>query len=669
MQTPAGLQRYCPVCGAKTPDLTCPEDGTATVVKLDGFGKDALTYQVGDIVGGRYRIKGALGKGGFGAVYAAEHIGTRQAIAIKMLTLETSGPRGDSIVKRFYKEAQVTASLRHPNTVRVFDVGQSDEGPLYIAMEMLKGPSLEKVLVMLQKSGTTMTEAQAIDVAVPILRSLQEAHKAGLVHRDIKPANIMIVEGPDEEPLVKVLDFGIARAKESSLTAEGKALGTPAYMSTEQCRGRDLDGRSDLYAVGILLYECVTGQLPFRSSDVLALMYMHNHEMVPNPVPKASHPLSDEFVAIITKALEKDRDNRFASARDMRDALLGVRGGAWAGTPMHGVNEFETPAEGLRSGETEVAGQEVGAGANTLAALGLDFGGPATSGPNPEAAAPARMPAAKPDADAETAAFDSARVAHATTGAGAGLSPGASPTSASASGPGAPRPAKHASPPAKDSGSDAGGDGSSAVTGPRDTTWTGDAGTTPAAGAAAAAAAADKAGLRPRSSRAGLWLAVAAVAILVVGVGGYIAVDAAAEAEREAAAKALMAERIAEVERKGREQARVKKQQAAREAEAARAAVRAARGKEADAVFKRAKESTDPAVKLALAKQAASMLPENAAYGAFVAELEARRAQALRKQQEALRKKEADREAANRKRKATRRPAKNDDDFAPVFVE
>ena len=285
------------------------------------------------IISGRHRIIGAIGRGGFGAVYGAEHTGTAQKVALKILALDPTASDGDDVVKRFFKEAQVTANLKHPNTVRVFDVGQTDEGPLYIAMEMLQGASLEQILKRLAKSGQSMHEAQVLDIAIPVLKSLTEAHKVGLVHRDIKPANIMVVQGPEDEPLVKVLDFGIARTTDSSLTGSGRALGTPQYMSPEQCRGKALDGRADLYALGIMLYRCATGQLPFANDDLMALMYAHTHEPLPHPQPVGDNPLSDGFVAMLRKATAKAADDRYAEAREMRMACEALRGGAWGATP------------------------------------------------------------------------------------------------------------------------------------------------------------------------------------------------------------------------------------------------------------------------------------------------------------------------------------------------
>lgn len=340
----SGIRR-CPSCSQPTSELRCPVDGTETVV-VGGFTRDALSYKAGEIVAGRYRVSGILGKGGFGAVYAAEHTGTRQPIALKVLTVDPATAE-DDVIARFYREAQITAQLNSRHTVRVFDVGQADGGPMFQAMELLRGPTLEQVLRRLKKAGQTLSETQAIDVALPILGSLQEAHKAGLVHRDLKPANIMLADLGEDEPVVKVLDFGIARTEDSSLTGKGKALGTPAYMSPEQCQGRALDGRADLYSLGVILYRCVTGALPFESANALTLMWMHANNPIPDPRRAGALELSDGLVECFEIALAKHPDDRFSDARDMRWAFEAVRGGAWGGTPaqpLRAIPDLHVPA-------------------------------------------------------------------------------------------------------------------------------------------------------------------------------------------------------------------------------------------------------------------------------------------------------------------------------------
>ena len=323
MTDTASNQRFCPTCGTRTAETRCPADGTSTII-VDTFARDALSYGTGDVVAGRYRITGALGRGGFGAVYAAEHTGTHQQIALKMITVG-SDQAADSTMRRFYREAQTTGGLTSPHTVRVFDVGQAEHGPLYLAMELLRGPTLDQLLRKLDEADRALTEAQAVEIALGVLRSLAEAHKAGLVHRDLKPANIMLAQLDEEDPVVKVVDFGVAHSVDSSLTATGKTLGTPRYMSPEQCHGGAIDGRSDLYSLGVILYQCVTAVLPFDEPNPMTLMWMHAHQPVPDVRKKALGPLSDAFVACLYKALEKEPDLRFEDAKAMRTALEELR--------------------------------------------------------------------------------------------------------------------------------------------------------------------------------------------------------------------------------------------------------------------------------------------------------------------------------------------------------
>ncbi len=301
------------------------------------FRRDALSYRVGDELLGRYRVTGVLGRGGFGAVYSAEHMGTLQPIALKLLTLDPDAA-DDDVVARFYREAQVTAQLKSRHTVRVFDVGELPDGPVFMAMELLEGVDLEAELRRLKRLGQTMAFTRASELCCQVLRSLSEAHAHGLVHRDLKPANIMLPV-LDGEMVAKVLDFGIAKTVDSSMTAAGKALGTPSYMSPEQCQGWDIDGRSDLYAIGVLLYRCLTGELPFRATDPIVLLRQHITDEPTDPRLLVDG-LPDGLAEAVLKALAKSPADRFDDAQSMRQTLGGAVGGALDYTPV-------TPRDGL----------------------------------------------------------------------------------------------------------------------------------------------------------------------------------------------------------------------------------------------------------------------------------------------------------------------------------
>jgi serine/threonine-protein kinase len=316
------------MCGSEAGERFCPVDGTL-MVRRQRPDPAALNYTPGHIIDHRYRILGSIGRGGFGAVYAATHTGTGQQVALKVLHVDT-GADNQQMIRRFWQEAQITSRLRHANTVRVFDVGQTEEGAFYLAMEHLHGRTLADELD--QRPGSVLSEAETAAIGIEICKSLQEAHRAGLVHRDLKPANVMLCETgerSDEAAVagrwqVKVLDFGIARTADSSLTGQGAALGTPAFMSPEQCRGLDVGPRSDLYSLGVVLFRCVTGRLPFVDENPLAILFHHADTPAPDPRTLASQPVSAALAEGLLKVLSKRADERFADAREMQQALQTV---------------------------------------------------------------------------------------------------------------------------------------------------------------------------------------------------------------------------------------------------------------------------------------------------------------------------------------------------------
>lgn len=310
------VPRFCPNCGAHTAEDYCAADGVATF-ELKTGDPEAAKLDPGALVAGKYRILRQLGRGGFGAVYEVEHTGGLGRMALKLLSLEQ---QDEDDIRRFYREAQVTAQLRHANTVRVFDVGQVHGGALFLAMELLRGKSLEEELKERGKVDRVMGQTEAIDMACDVLRSLSEAHSSGLVHRDLKPANLMRTE-VDGELMTKVLDFGIAHVQDSSLTGTGRALGTPMYMSPEQCTGGPIDARSDLYSLGVILYRCVTGKVPFGDPNPLTIMFAHISQPPPDLYASARTPVNDAFAVALNRALAKAPDERFATAREMRAAL------------------------------------------------------------------------------------------------------------------------------------------------------------------------------------------------------------------------------------------------------------------------------------------------------------------------------------------------------------
>lgn len=278
---------------------------------------------IGTTLAGRYRIDGCVGMGAMGAVYSAVQEGLGRRVALKVLKRDLSW--GGDTVARFRREAHATSALMHPNTVRVFDFGATPEGLLYLVMELLEG---ELATARLFRTGALEVD-EAVSIAQQVLRSVSEAHAKKIIHRDLKPDNIFLsrVEG-QTTATVKVLDFGIAKAVEGDRaidqfeTLDGSVFGTPRYMSPEQAQGKALDARSDLYAVGIMLFEFITGTAPFVDDDAVIVMAKHIREAI-LPLRKAApdRPIPASLEAVVTRALEKDANRRFQSADEFEKAL------------------------------------------------------------------------------------------------------------------------------------------------------------------------------------------------------------------------------------------------------------------------------------------------------------------------------------------------------------
>jgi eukaryotic-like serine/threonine-protein kinase len=282
---------------------------------------------IGSTLAGRYRVEARVGSGAMGAVYRAEHAVLGRRVALKILNRDRLV--GGDTVQRFRREAQALSALHHPNTVRVFDFGASDEGMLYLAMELLEGEALTDRIV---REGPLPVQ-EALDIIQQVLRSIGEAHGQGLVHRDLKPDNVFLARVQHAPvPIVKVLDFGIAKAIEGERaidqfeTLDGTVFGTPRYMSPEQAAGKPLDLRSDLYSVGIMLYELLSGHPPFVDNDAVVVMARHIREQ-PVPVCRAAptRPIPPSLEACLSKALAKKPADRFQTAEEFERALQGCR--------------------------------------------------------------------------------------------------------------------------------------------------------------------------------------------------------------------------------------------------------------------------------------------------------------------------------------------------------
>src|SRR5215216_189408 len=270
---------------------------------------------------GRYRILRKLGSGGMANVYLAEDEELGRRVAIKILNDRHASD--DSFVERFRREAKNAAGLSHPNIVSVYDRGEA-EGTYYIAMEYLEGRSLKDRIV----SDGPLPISAAVEVTRQILRAIGFAHRRGIVHRDIKPHNVLLVqEGPgDGEPRFKVTDFGISRTTASQMTEAGSIIGTAQYLSPEQARGAPVDQRSDIYSVGVLLYELLTGSVPF-TGDTPVEIAMKHLSAVPEPPSKKRPDVPRGLDLAVVRALAKDPEERFQSAEEMDAELARIEQG------------------------------------------------------------------------------------------------------------------------------------------------------------------------------------------------------------------------------------------------------------------------------------------------------------------------------------------------------
>ncbi|WP_405855341.1 protein kinase [Streptomyces sp. NBC_00090] len=290
-------------------------------------------YAGGSVAGGRYQLRDLLGEGGMASVYLAYDSALDRQVAIK--TLHTELGREQSFRERFRREAQAVAKLSHTNIVSVFDTGEDTlDGAVmpYIVMEYVEGLPLGSVLAADVQQYGAMPADKALKVTADVLAALEVSHEMGLVHRDIKPGNVMTTK----RGVVKVMDFGIARAMQSgvtSMTQTGMVVGTPQYLSPEQALGRAVDARSDLYSVGIMLFQLLTGRLPFDADSPLAIAYAHVQEepVAPSSVNRAVTPAMD---ALVARALRKNPNERFPSAAAMRDECLRVLSAGQTGAPM-----------------------------------------------------------------------------------------------------------------------------------------------------------------------------------------------------------------------------------------------------------------------------------------------------------------------------------------------
>ena len=307
--------KYCPACHKTYPTdyYVCPSDQTGL--------QSAHELQPGMIIRNKYEILGRIGIGGMGVVYRGRHLTFNELCAIKIVNDAIAEDK--NFLQRFQTEAVVTRKLRHPNAVRVDDFDYTDDGRPFIVMELVVGKNIGEIL---HEEGP-LRVPRAVRVATQAARALGVAHKLGIVHRDIKPGNIILTTDEQGQETAKVLDFGIAKLLEAAgdvkpgMTMTGMMVGTPLYMSPEQFMGKragdDIDGRTDIYSLGVVLYQMVTARLPFEGDTIYSLMMQHL-EGNPRPphelVPELNIP--ESLSRVILKAIDKSRDKRFQTAEE-----------------------------------------------------------------------------------------------------------------------------------------------------------------------------------------------------------------------------------------------------------------------------------------------------------------------------------------------------------------
>jgi eukaryotic-like serine/threonine-protein kinase len=276
----------------------------------------------GDLIDGRYRIVELIGEGGMGAVFLAEHVGLSKEVALKVIHPSFAG--NGEIRARFAREAMASARVEHPHVASALDIGELPDGAAYLVMPLVRGPSLTEAL-----AGGPMPEARVIELGAQIADALAAAHAAGIIHRDLKPDNVVLMPREDGGDHVKVLDFGIAGlsgedpSAQKQLTRVGVVMGTPGYMSPEQAIGETVDARTDLYALGVILWEALTGRALFEGDDVAGIV-TQQLTTTPTPVRELGVLAQGELEALVARLLSRARDERPESALEVRDALAAM---------------------------------------------------------------------------------------------------------------------------------------------------------------------------------------------------------------------------------------------------------------------------------------------------------------------------------------------------------
>lgn len=312
-------EKICWQCGRTftTGMEVCPDDGARLIEMAVADREDPL---VGTVFDGRFRIYGKLGEGGMGSVYSARRLDFETDVALKLLKADFA--RDEGIRKRFMYEARVISNLKHPHSVRLFDFGQTADGHVYMVMELLDGESLADRLAY-----RFVSYREVFDIIPPVCGVLGEAHIRDVIHRDLKPENIYLLQVDGNREFPKLIDFGIAKHNRAeTMTQSGTLWGTPAYMSPEQARGDEVGGPADIYGIGVMIYELISGNLPFHASTQMGFAVKHiNEEARPLSSIPGLHSVPEELDDFLLSMLAKRPEDRPESMEVVADTLNRIR--------------------------------------------------------------------------------------------------------------------------------------------------------------------------------------------------------------------------------------------------------------------------------------------------------------------------------------------------------
>lgn len=365
---------------------------------------------IGTVVGGQYRVDAKIGEGGMGAVYRATQLAMHREVALKALRPNVPADEKVQLVERFRREALATSKLRHPNTVSVYDFGETPEGVLYMVLELLQGSTLSQVI----RAAAPLPAERVAYIGKQIAKSLAEAHEVGIVHRDLKPDNVFICDYHGDQDFTKVMDFGIARLltgdENHQVTRTGMMVGTPRYIAPEQAMARKVTPAADLYSLGVILFEMLIGRAPFEADSAMGLAMAHVNDPVPDViVPGLPEPLNDGWRGLVQALLTKNPKKRPQQAGEIAHWLSQLeldarrfrqegRGASWTvevASPSQAPATYEGPSPKATVTVSRATGERRGAVWIAVAAVlfmalggGLAYFLITLNDPSPPAASP-----------------------------------------------------------------------------------------------------------------------------------------------------------------------------------------------------------------------------------------------------------------------------------------